>query len=328
MNIPQTATPLYLHETLLGNNAVFLKREDLLPYSFGGNKARIGLCYMEDMERKGCNHMLAYGNARSNLCRILSNLCAAKGYRLTILSPADDDGQQRPSLNGALCRQLGAEIIPCLKTGVAETVDAAMEAIRAVGDVPYYIYGDRTGQGNRHVPVAAYADQYAPLMAQCHQTFGGLPDTICLALGTGMTQAGLLCGQSVYDHGGGHKPRIIGMSTARAESAATAHLTQYIREFAAANPEKADADAAVSCIHVYDQCRGGYGVPDAAIAALIRQQFREHGLPLDMTYTGKAYYAMQQLIRQEGWQGKRIVFLHTGGTPLFFDGVNREMTEG
>lgn len=319
MNMPQTVTPLYLHETLPGGNQVYLKREDLLPYSFGGNKARIGQCYLEDMQKKGCNHMLAYGNARSNLCRVLSNLCAANGYPLTILSPADDDGQQRPSMNGALCRQLGAEIIPCLKTGVAESVDAAMESIRAAGDIPYYIYGDRTGQGNKAVPVAAYASQYAPLMEQCQAQFGFLPDLICLALGTGMTQAGLLCGQSVYDHGDQPLPQIIGLSTARDADAATAHLTAYIRDYAATHPVM--ADAAISRIRVYDQCRGSYGAPDDAIADLIRRQFRDHGLPLDMTYTGKAYYAMEQLIRQEGWQGKRVIFIHTGGTPLFFDGV-------
>lgn len=323
MNMPQTVTPLYLHETLPDGNQVYLKREDLLPYSFGGNKARIGQCYLEDMQKKGCNHMLAYGNARSNLCRVLSNLCAASGYPLTILSPADDDGQQRPSMNGALCRQLGAEIIPCLKTGVAESVDAAMESIRAAGDTPYYIYGDRTGQGNKAVPVAAYASQYAPLMEQCQAQFGLLPDLICLALGTGMTQAGLLCGQSVYDHGDQPLPQIIGLSTARGADAATAHLTAYIRDYAATHPVM--ADAAISRIRVYDQCRGSYGAPDDAIADLIRRQFRDHGLPLDMTYTGKAYYAMEQLIRQKGWQGKRVIFIHTGGTPLFFDGVAGRM---
>jgi D-cysteine desulfhydrase len=321
MTIPEITTPLYFHETLAGNNQVFLKREDLLPYSFGGNKARIGLCYVEDMEKAGCNHMLAYGNARSNLCRVLSNLCAAKGYRLTILSPADDDGQQRPSMNGMLCRQLGARVIPCLKTGVAESVDAAMETIRAEGDTPYYIYGDRTGQGNKATPVAAYASQYAPLMEQCKAQLGFLPDVICLALGTGMTQAGLLCGQSVYDHGDGAVPQIVGLSTAREEAAATAHLSAYIQAFAQAHPAQADPDTAASRIRVYDRCRGSYGAPEEAISALVRQQFCQHGLPLDMTYTGKAYHAMQQLAQEEGWQDKRIVFIHTGGTPLFFDGV-------
>lgn len=321
MTIPHTATPLYLHQRLPGDNQVYLKREDLLPYSFGGNKARIGQCYLEDMQQKGCNHMLAYGNARSNLCRVLSNLCAANGYKLTILSPADDDGQQRPSMNGALCRQLGAEVIPCLKTGVAASVDAAMDAIRAAGDMPYYIYGDRTGQGNKAVPVAAYAAQYAPLMEQCKAELGFLPDVICLALGTGMTQAGLLCGQSVYSHGEGPIPQIIGLSTARDAEAASGHIAAYIRDYAAAHPGNAVPEAACQRIQVYDRCRGSYGAPDEAIAALIRQQFRDYGLPLDMTYTGKAYHAMLQMIQEEHWHGRRVVFIHTGGTPLFFDGV-------
>ncbi len=327
MSMYETITPLYLHETVPGGNQIFLKREDLLPYSFGGNKVRIGLRYLADMQRKGCDHMLAYGNARSNLCRALSNLCAASGTPLTILSPADDDGQQRPSMNAALCRQLGAEIIPCLKTGVADSVDAAMESIRARGGKPYYIYGDRTGQGNRATPVAAYADQYAPLMDQCRRE-GFTPDIICLATGTGMTQAGLLCGQSVYGHGDAAIPQIIGLSVAREEAAATAHLTGYIRDYCAQHPEQADEAAAISRIRVYDRCRGSYGAHNEAIAALIHRQFAQHGLPLDMTYTGKAYHALLQLMQQEGWQDRRIVFIHTGGTPLFFDGVAGQGVNG
>ena len=321
MTIPVSPTPLYLHETTAGGNTICIKREDLLPFSFGGNKARIGLCYLRHMQAQGANHMLAYGNARSNLCRVLSNLCAASGYPLTILSPADDDGQQRPSMNAALCRQLGAEIIPCQKTGVAEAVDAATEHIRAQGHIPYYIYGDRTGQGNKATPVYAYAEQYAPLMEQCKAQFGALPDAVCLAAGTGMTLAGLLCGQSVYDHGGAALPRLIGLSVARDAETAHAHTAGYIRAFAEEQPAMADAEAAISRIRIDDRCRGTYGAPDEAVAETIREQFRRHGLPLDLTYTGKAYHAMLQMLAGEDWQGKRIVFIHTGGTPLFFDAV-------
>ncbi len=318
MPIPVFApTPLYLLESDEAGNRIYIKREDLLPYCFGGNKARIGLRYVEDMRKMGCNHMLAYGNARSNLCRVLSNLCAQNGFRLSILTPADDDGQQRPSMNGQLCGWLGANIIPCLKTGVADSVDAAMESIRAAGDSPYYIYGDRTGQGNRAVPVAAYADQYAPLMAQCAE-IGIAPDVIALATGTGMTQAGLLCGQAL--HGAEEKrPDIIGLSTARDEAAATLHLSAYIKAYLSALPDATDSESVIARIRLYDKCRGSYGARDEAIAALIRRQFAQHGLPLDMTYTGKAFYALEQLMAEEGWQNRTVVFIHTGGTPLFFD---------
>ena len=134
-------TPLYLLETDENGNRFFIKREDLLPYSFGGNKARIGAEYLSDMLEKGCNHMVAYGNARSNLCRVLANLCAGEGLPITIITPADDDGKQREAFNGKLCESFGAKIVPCLKTGVAETVDRVLEGIRQNGETPYYIYG-------------------------------------------------------------------------------------------------------------------------------------------------------------------------------------------
>ena len=76
-------TPVHKLYTDENGNTFFLKREDLLPYSFGGNKVRIGLAYLEDMVKKGCDHMVAYGNARSNLCRVLSNLCAGAGVPVT-----------------------------------------------------------------------------------------------------------------------------------------------------------------------------------------------------------------------------------------------------
>ena len=155
MNFTFGPTPLYLLHSDANGNRLYIKREDLLPYSFGGNKARIGHEYLEDMKRQGCDHMLAYGNARSNLCRVLANLCAGEGLPITIIRPADDDGQQRPAFNGLLCDGLGARVVPCLKTGVAETVDAVMEGIRAGGGRPYYIYGDRYGKGNEAVPVRA-----------------------------------------------------------------------------------------------------------------------------------------------------------------------------
>ena len=127
-------TPLYpLFEDERGNRFL-IKREDMLPYSFGGNKVRIGLEYLKDMKAKGCDHMVAYGNARSNLCRVLSNLCAGENTPITILSPADDDGQRREAYNEKLCRSFGAQVVPCLKTGVAESVDAVMESIRQKGE--------------------------------------------------------------------------------------------------------------------------------------------------------------------------------------------------
>lgn len=307
-------TPLYLLETDGRGNHWYIKREDLLPYCFGGNKARIGLEYLRDMQAKGCNHMVAYGNARSNLCRVLSNLCAGAGVPLTILTPADDDGQQRPSFNGKLCKALGARVVPCLKTAVAEAVDQTLAQIRAAGDKPYYIYGDRLGRGNEATPTRAYVPVWGEILTQCGAQ-GFTPDLISLAVGTGMTQAGLLCGRELA--GGG--PEVLGVSIARDKAGVQAHVADYANAWFA---DKGLTDSITpENVRVCDAYRQSYGVYDETVAESLHHMFAVYGLPLDGTYVGKALCGLKRLSLDENWTNRKIVFIHTGGTPLFFDAV-------
>lgn len=301
-------TPLQRLDTDENGNTFFLKREDMLPYSFGGNKVRIGLEYLRDMRARGCDHLVAYGNARSNLCRVLSNLCAGEGLPITIISPADDDGQRREAYNEKLCRAFGAQIVPCLKTGVAETVDAVMEGIRQKGQKPYYIYGDRFGKGNEAVPTAAYVPVYDEIRRQ------GDFDVIALACGTGMTLAGLLCGKKLR----GGCERIIGISVARDADNARAHTLSYANAWLDGKEILKAED-----VEICGDFRRVYGDYGEDVENTIREMMRTHGVPMDGTYVGKAYHGLRELARREGWQDRKVLFIHTGGTPLFFDAADR-----
>jgi D-cysteine desulfhydrase len=58
----------------------------------------------------------------------------------------------------------------------------------------------------------------------------------------------------------------------------------------------------------------GYGLSRPEELALICELARTEGIFLDPVHTGKAFYGMiQELTRDPGHFGKRIVFLHTGG---------------
>jgi len=300
-------TPIQKLFTDENGNAFFLKREDLLPYSFGGNKVRIALCYMQDMRRKGCDHMVAYGNARSNLCRVLSNLCAGAGVPITILSPADDDGERREAYNEKLCRAFGASIVPCLKTGVAESVDAVMAQIAANGEKPYYIYGNRFGKGNEAVPTAAYVPVYDEIRAQ------GAFDVIALACGTGMTLGGLLCGRKKS----GGSERILGISVARDKHNACAHTLAYANAWLDETPLSPEE------VEIIDDFRRVYGDYGTDVEEAIRHMMQRYGVPMDGTYVGKAWAGLQAIAGREGWQNQNVLFIHTGGTPLFFDTADK-----
>ncbi len=304
------ATPVVPCPGMDDENEIYIKRDDLLPFSFGGNKVRIAYEYFADMEAKGKNCIIGYGNSRSNLCRAIANMGYAKygAGHVHIVSPADDDGSRVETFNSRIVKICGAEIHDCSKQNVAETVCAVIKACGESGMAPYYINGDMYGKGNEAVPVRAYAKVYAELKGQY--------DYIFLATGTGMTQAGLLAGRQIY----AGNENIVGISIARKASDETAVLQRFLTAYYAAENITPDPDR--DKIIVTDQYLfGGYGKASSEITALIQEMMQKNGIPLDSTYTGKAFYGMLDYIRLNWIRNKRILFLHTGGTPLFFDNM-------
>ena len=63
----------------------------------------------------------------------------------------------------------------------------------------------------------------------------------------------------------------------------------------------------------------GYGAYNNEVLEVIRDVLIKDGIPLDTTYTGKGFWGMTEFIKENQIAGKNILFIHTGGTPLFFD---------
>ena len=43
---------------------------------------------------------------------------------------------------------------------------------------------------------------------------------------------------------------------------------------------------------------------------------------MDSTYVGKAFWGMCRFVKENQIEDKNILFIHTGGTPLFFDAIS------
>lgn len=296
-------------------NFIDIKREDLLPFSFGGNKVRIAREFVDDMKAKGRTCLIGYGNPRSNLSRALANLCAAEGVHCRLLAPSEEHGGFIETANSRLVASFGTEVHRCEKYEVAPAVDAMMELCEQAGEKPYYIYGDRYGKGNEATPVRAYAKAYREIPQNTY-------DYIFLATGTGMTQSGLIAGS--IECGG--IEQIIGISVARSKEKAEAVIAASVKAyFAEQGRDFNETDRICVCD---DWLCGEYGLYDEKIEQTIDRMFREHGLPLDPTYTGKAFRGMLAWLKQNNIQNKKVLFIHTGGTPLFFDYLTKKSEEG
>ena len=297
-----------------GQNRIYMKREDLLPFSFGGNKVRFAQAFLEDMERRHCNAMIIYGGYHSNLCRILAAACAGRGIPCSMIHNVDDVDPEEISCNKYLIQSSGVREYLCRKGEIAPVVQKALDDFSKEGYNPYYIYGNIYGQGNAWVPMESYVKVYQEIRKQ-EEEMGIHFDYIFLASSTNTTQSGLVAGHLVA----GDERKIVGISVTRKAERALAVLEENLREYQnkkgsayrlCCNPELLLEDAYLA---------GGYGCSNEAIRKTIRQVYQTEGIGLDPTYTGKAFWGMEEYLKTRGIQGKNILFIHTGGTPLFFD---------
>ena len=302
-------------------NEFYIKRDDLLPFSIGGNKVRIAEAFYEDMKAKGGDTMIIYGSRHSNLCRVLSDLCFSRGTKCVMICSHEAGEDDAPTNNTHLITWTGTEIVNCAKNEIAQTVERVMNNIQESGGTPYYIYGDKYGKGNEGTAARAYAEAYREILRQ-EQEMGVAFDYIFCPSGTGATQTGLTCGHLLA----GDRKKIMGvMISSRETERAYQVIEEGLQTYFAEHPEVREQmpEDLSGEIHLLDAYRQeGYGKYDARVEACIRQQYLANGIPLDPIYTAKAFWGMAEYVRDAGIHDSRILFLHTGGTPLFFDYVS------
>lgn len=285
-------------------NDLYIKRDDLLPFSFGGNKVRKAVLFFEDLQKKGADCVVTYGSASSNHCRVVANMAAALGLHCVLIST--DAGSA--SLSRILCKQFGAEVIVVPVDNVAETIDRTMKRLCAEGYKPYFIPGG--GHGN--IGTRAYDLAYDEIKNYEKQNSIRF-DYIFLASGTGTTQAGLVCGKLRCNDA---FRTIVGISIARENPRGRSVVVDSVKDYCGSS-----AADEVQFLDLY-RC-GGYGRYDQEITDTIDRVMMRYGVPLDPTYTGKAFNGMLKYLRTEKICGRNILFIHTGGTPIYQDWMVR-----
>lgn len=298
-------------------NVIFVKRDDLLPFSFGGNKVRIACEFLRDMHECGCDALVMYGDRRSNLCRVLANLCHIEQVPcIMVATSADDSGDF--SLNAKIVDRFGVEVLECSSDSIPSTVDRALEALSSRGFSPYYIYGDRTGSGNEGTAARAYAAAYQEI-GEWERSSKTSIDLVVTPYGTGCTQGGLVAGSLAAQDG----REIVGISiSSRPRERALAVLRSTVNGWFEKEGVPCPTDYEDHLHLETGYTCGGYGVIDARVVALVEAMLRENSIPMDPTYTGKAFRGMLDMIEEQDIVGRNILFLHTGGLPLFIDYLN------
>ena len=288
------------------NNHLFIKREDLIPFSFGGNKARKAELFFKEIDEGGYDSVVTYGSGSSNHCRIVANQCVRRGLDCYIIGAEETASA---TFNSRMMDLFGAEITVVPVNEVHDTIEGKIAELKEAGKNPFFIEGGGHGDTGTEAYVQCY-DEIRDYELSSNTAF----DYIFFASGTGTTQAGLVCGKLLK----GGNADIIGISIARKNPRGRDIVIDSIRSYMKGRASEEEIEESAVFL---DDFTSGYGQDDNRVRSTIRMVLKEYGIPLDPVYTGKAFMGMTEYIKKEELKDKNILFIHTGGTPLFFDGL-------
>jgi 1-aminocyclopropane-1-carboxylate deaminase/D-cysteine desulfhydrase-like pyridoxal-dependent ACC family enzyme len=271
---------------------VWIKRDDLTGFAFGGNKVRALEVLVAQALDQRCDHVVGCGGPASNLCSALAAAATAAGVGCTLVLHGGEPAVAHPNL--AMMRAFGARILFTGDPDRASTPEhaaAAADRLRSRGRNPYVVpRGAASGPG-----ATAYALAAEELASQL--TFR--PAHVVAAVGSGGTLAGLLAGWATFRVPG----TLVGVAVSRP-------LAETRREIIRLSCEAASALGVgapdIDRLRLLDGLGAGFGRADRTTWDAARLALRTEGIMADTTYVARAVAALESL---DG----PLVLWHTGG---------------
>lgn len=299
---PTIVEPMPRLLALLGGGPrLVIKRDDAIPFGFGGNKVRKLALVAAKAVADGADTLITAGGVQSNHARATAAAAAKLGLRAVIV--ANGAAPERLTANALLDNMLGAEVVyvPTREDRAPMILEVA-DQLRREGRRPFAIpIGASTPLG-----ALGFALALAELVDQMPA-----PDVIVHATSSGGTQAGLVAGCRLL----GLSTRIVGISA----DDSSASLQSHIRAIISGMADLLEMDplklARGTALEVDDRFVGdGYGIPTDDSREAIDLCARTEALFLDPTYTAKGMAGLIAYVRQQKFkENQTVLFWHTGG---------------
>lgn len=280
----------------LGTGPLFVKRDDLTGFAFGGNKPRLLEFLLAAAIADGSDTLLTGGAAGSNFCAATAAAASHAGLRCELVI-AGTPVPPGPALGlaaswGAVLRWTGSPE----RASVDARLPEVAAGLSADGRRPYLIpRGGATALG-----AIGYALAAAELHEQLAQR-GLRAARVVVPVGSGGTLAGLVAGNVLL----GRPWTLVGCSVSRPPEAVTRQVLALARRCLSMLGPAGIGPAEVV---VVDARGPGHGLPSADGTVAAEQAIRTEGLMVDPVYTAKA---LALVPRYSG--GENVVFWHTGG---------------
>lgn len=313
--VPLILAPTPLHRLDKLSEALkvdlWIKRDDLTGFAFGGNKGRKLEYLMADVLDQGAEVVVTCGATQSNFVRQLGAACSRYGIlcvAATMVLPFEDappSGRRLSAGSGnvVLDQILGVDL-RIYRDGTWEELFGLAEKLA----LEYEAKGARVYRipigGSAPLGAYAFYEASKELAAQAEPF-----DHIVFASSSGSTHTGLAYG--LY----GSSTQLTGIACDPEPEIAEdfARLAAGLEKLVGLGRVLRAEDFRLDFRFV----GAGYGVPDEQSETIIALVARLEGIFLDPIYSGKAFTGLLGLLGGGKVSG-RVLFWHTGGTPTLF----------
>ncbi|HDL17783.1 MAG TPA: D-cysteine desulfhydrase [Bacteroidetes bacterium] len=297
----------------LGGPEIYIKRDDLLGLTGGGNKTRKLEFVVADALAQKADTLITCGAVQSNHCRLTLAAAVKEGLkcRLVLEERVPDSYNPEASGNNFLYRLLGVESIKVVPGGSDMTaeMEAVAAELAAKGRKGYVIPG---GASNA-IGAMGYVSCAQEITEQLFN-LGLCIDQVVTASGSGGTHSGLIAG---FIGTNTHIP-VTGIDVSRKKDVQEELIYQLANETTARiGLDQPVPREKITCFD--DYAGAGYSLPTDGMIEAVKLLARLESILLDPVYTGKTMAGLIDLVRKGYFKrGENVLFLHTGGSPALY----------
>jgi D-cysteine desulfhydrase len=294
----------------LGGPNIYIKRDDLLGLTGGGNKTRKLEFLVAEALAQGADTLITCGAIQSNHCRLTLSAAVKEGLKCRLVLEERVAGSYNPEASGNnfLFLLLGVEKIEVVPAGsnMMAAMSRVADDLAKEGRKGYII----PGGGSNPIGATGYAACAQEIQGQLFDK-GLVIDRLVVASGSSGTHAGLVTGF----YGLSMNIPIVGIGVSRDPEDQDPLVYDLVQKTA----ERLGVTQNIpreAVITFGDYWRPQYSVPNKKMVEAVNLMAKTEGILLDPVYTGKAMAGLIGLSR-EGYfkRGENILFVHTGGSP-------------
>jgi 1-aminocyclopropane-1-carboxylate deaminase len=266
--------PLFIEK----NVEVSVLRLDKIHPVISGNKWFKLRYYLEEAKQQKKNTIISFGGAWSNHIAATAATCHINGLNSIGIIRGEKMEKLSPTLSQA--KRLGMQLI------FINREDYGKKKIPSELNNDEYYFINEGGYGSKGAAGAATILDYCKKADYSH---------ICCAVGTGTMMAGLINSSLAFQE-------VTGISVLKNNFELEENIKCLLN----------DREKIFRIIHDYHF--GGYAKYKPRLIEFMNQFYRETMIPSDFVYTGKLFYAITDLIKNNFFPARsRLLLIHSGG---------------